>query len=51
MEDLLYEIGETLIMEIDKIKNITYSNNEQQWYSLFLEMDNNKKYKLTLTLE
>jgi hypothetical protein len=48
MTELLYLIGEAILLEVEGVKNIKYPVNNEEPTILFIEIEESKHYELTL---
>jgi hypothetical protein len=48
---LIFAIGESILLEVESVKNVTYKEGEKEPSSLFIELESNKHYELALTIK
>lgn len=47
-KDLIFAIGETLLLELDGVKNVTYPKGVEEPEVLFIELENGNRYELAI---
>lgn len=46
--ELIYSIGEAIMLEVEAVKNITYPKGEEEPDILYIELEDGKRFELSL---
>lgn len=49
--ELIYRIGEAIMLEIEEVEDILYPKGENECTEIFIKLNNGKQYKLRIILE
>jgi hypothetical protein len=50
-KELIFAIGESILLEVENVKNVTYKEGEEEPSSLFIELESSKRYELALEIK